>query len=420
MAEFKSGWPTSFNKTNEHECGIDDFNQEKHQAGRKASVWHRIDLHTSHMSPTVYRDSDITDVISRLVTFPSASIIIWWEWCYACSIEGSPEDLTPSWTIKSDPMSAGCCHHRWMCHVVNRALAHEWHRGGLCDQLRGCHHISHGTPWRLPDIWRNVGNSTKQMTKSSRSGNDASRKHQLSLHTTLPAQNVALNVVHNKVQLINCTCHYLINPNPTPVQVGNRFSLQSEDLKTNHKEADVINLHHVVIIASEASDDSYIKVVCSDIDHVFVQLIRFYLEKNMTMNDVSMEIPCAGRTIISTKQHWNTSISPNVCLPTRPDRVWYGIISLFGIEKATALKVLVGRHHLIELDQHGADEDKLTSKSPSLLPVTDPQLKEPWILTVTRCGRLKSWTLSGMDGMQAMMAHRCIQPHLQLVSLLYR
>ena len=110
-----------------------------------------------------------------------------------------------------------------------------------------------------------------------------------------------LNVVHNKVQLISLICHYLINPHPTPVQVWNKFSLQREDLKTNHEEADVIIVHHLVRIASEASDDSYIKVVCSDID-VFDLLIHFYLEKNMTMN-VSMESPCAGRTIISTKQH---------------------------------------------------------------------------------------------------------------------
>ena len=87
--------------------------------------------------------------------------------------------------------------------------------------------------------------------------------------------------------------------NPTPVQVWNNVSLQREDLKAHHEEIDVV--HHLVRIASEASDDSYIKVVCSDTD-VFVQLIDFYLEKNMTMN-VSMESPCAGRMIISTKQH---------------------------------------------------------------------------------------------------------------------
>ncbi len=43
------------------------------------------------------------------------------------------------------------------------------------------------------DIWRYVGNSTKQMTRSSRPGNDASRKHQRNLHTTLATQNVTLN-----------------------------------------------------------------------------------------------------------------------------------------------------------------------------------------------------------------------------------
>ncbi len=37
----------------EQECGIDDCNQEKHQAGRNASVWYRIDPHTSHVYPTV-------------------------------------------------------------------------------------------------------------------------------------------------------------------------------------------------------------------------------------------------------------------------------------------------------------------------------------------------------------------------------
>ena len=156
--------------------------------------------------------------------------------------------------------------------------------------------------------------STKQMTRSSRSGNDASRKHHLNLHTTLPPpQKVVLTVVHNKVQLINLICNYLINhihynqsklvitgQDPTPVQVWNNGTIQREDLKTNHEEADVIIVHHLVIIASGASDDSYIKVVCEYTD-VFVLLIHFYLEKEMTMN-VSMESPWAGRTIIDIRQ----------------------------------------------------------------------------------------------------------------------
>ena len=69
------------------------------------------------------------------------------------------------------------------------------------------------------------------------------------------------------------------------------------------------------------------------------------------------------------------------------------------MEKSHAVKVLMSGHHLIELDQHGADEDKLSSKAPSLLPVTDPQFKEIWLYSLwPDGGSLKWWTLSGMDG----------------------
>ena len=56
---------------------------------------------------------------------------------------------------------------------------------------------------------RYTESSTKEMTQSSRSGNDASRKHKLRLQTKLPAQKVVLNVTYNKVQLIELICQYL-------------------------------------------------------------------------------------------------------------------------------------------------------------------------------------------------------------------
>ena len=95
----------------------------------------------------------------------------------------------------------------------------------------------------------------------------------------------------------------------------------------------------------------------------------------------------------------------------------------FRIGKATTLKVLMGGHHLIKLDQHGADEDKLTSKATTFVAACYGSKVEGYMTTHrfnTRCGSLKSWTLSGMDGMQAMMAQRRSQPHVQLVSLLHR
>ena len=213
------------------------------------------------------------------------------------------------------------------------------------------------------------------MTRSSRSGNDASQKHRLSLYTTLPIQKVALSVVRNKVQPINLICRYFINhiqdnlsklvmtgKDPTPVQVGNNSSLQREDLKTNHEEFDIIIPHHLIRIESGASDDSYIMVVCGDTDD-FVLLIHFYLAKKMTMH-VSIEKPCPGRTIICIHQTALKHKHVYKHLPVVHALAGYDKATcMFGIGKVTALTVLMGGHHFIEPSQQGADEDEPKSEA---------------------------------------------------------
>ena len=52
--------------------------------------------------------------------------------------------------------------------------------------------------------------STKQVTRSNRDGKDANRKHQLTIHTPLPAQKVILDVSYNKAQLIKLICQYVM------------------------------------------------------------------------------------------------------------------------------------------------------------------------------------------------------------------
>ena len=79
--------------------------------------------------------------------------------------------------------------------------------------------------------------------------------------------------------------------------------------------------------------------------------------------NVSMESPCAGRTMVDIRQtalkHKHiTTYLPAVHALTGCDTVSY----LFGIEKATALKVLLGGQHPIELGQQGAEEGKLISE----------------------------------------------------------
>ena len=141
----------------------------------------------------------------------------------------------------------------------------------------------------------------------------------------------------------------------------NNVSLQREHLKTNHEEADVIIVHHLVRIASQASDDSYIEVVCSDTD-VFFQLIHFYLNKKYDNECQHGEPMCWENDRIhqtALNQKHITKYMPVVHALTWCDTASHRC----GIGNATALKVSLGGHHLIELDQHGADEDKLTSKA---------------------------------------------------------
>ena len=53
--------------------------------------------------------------------------------------------------------------------------------------------------------------STKSATRSNRAGANVSRRHVLSLHTTLPAQKVVINITYNKTQLITLITNYLVD-----------------------------------------------------------------------------------------------------------------------------------------------------------------------------------------------------------------
>ena len=58
---------------------------------------------------------------------------------------------------------------------------------------------------RADDVYLTFGGyrlgSTKHVHRSSKAGNDACRRHQLNLHTPLPAQKMILHVSYNKAQL---------------------------------------------------------------------------------------------------------------------------------------------------------------------------------------------------------------------------
>ena len=92
------------------------------------------------------------------------------------------------------------------------------------------YHLRAGDVYLIFD--RYLHGSTKQVTRSNRAGKDASRKHQLNLHTPLPAQKVILNVSYNKAQLIKLICQYLMDHE---VSDTNRLVVTSENPIPNEK-----------------------------------------------------------------------------------------------------------------------------------------------------------------------------------------
>ena len=92
--------------------------------------------------------------------------------------------------------------------------------------------------------------SVKSTTRSTRSGQYASRRHRLSLYSPLPPQKVVLTVAENKVQLINLICAELVNKglshalkhkivitgkDPKPTEVANDKLTERSDLETFHE-----------------------------------------------------------------------------------------------------------------------------------------------------------------------------------------
>ena len=78
--------------------------------------------------------------------------------------------------------------------------------------------------------------SIKSATRLGRSGQQASRRHKLSLQTPLPSQKVVLTVTENKVQLIDIICQYLIKSSQHEKASHHRTSEYSDGSTTSCSE----------------------------------------------------------------------------------------------------------------------------------------------------------------------------------------
>ena len=207
--------------------------------------------------------------------------------------------------------------------------------------------------------------SIKNETRLAMAGNAATRRHILNPETPIPSQKVTLPVTQNKVQvidgLIDAICAHLLENRhmlpvnkklvvagkyPVPFEIHNGTVTQRLDLRTTNEEADVVIVQQVVRLAH--SDGSRIEVVCDDTD-VFVLLLHFYAEKNLT-NDIVMSSTSSNRTAVDIKETAKKdSTIVNQFLPAHALSGCDTVSQFYGIGKGKALQAIQSNHKLDHL-----------------------------------------------------------------------
>ena len=203
--------------------------------------------------------------------------------------------------------------------------------------------------------------SVKSATRSTRSGQYASRRHRLSLSIPLLSQRVVLTVAENNVQLINFICDEPVNKglsralknklvitgkDAKPTEVPNDNLTERYDLETFHEEANMIMVQQMAQIAQSGAKS--ISVISDDTD-VFVLLLHFYAELDLTCG-LRMVATGSDRTVIdiaaTVKEH--SDVVTNL-LAMHGLSGCDTIAQLFGIGKGKALKTLTAGLSLTKL-----------------------------------------------------------------------
>ena len=197
MTEFESGWPTSFNKTLTKNVTMMTSAKKSIKLDGQP-VYDTELIYTRVICLQQYRDIDITDVLSYELSPVPASLFDESGAMRAQSkaVLKMKLQVEQSSRIQGvpDAVIIDGCAMLWTVHWPTSGTVEDY-VVNVMGSIK--YHLEHGEVYLVFD--RYIGNSTKQMTRSSRSGNDASRKHQLSLHTTLPTQKVVLTVLSGQL-----------------------------------------------------------------------------------------------------------------------------------------------------------------------------------------------------------------------------
>ena len=287
MEEFEAGWPASFHKNLKKTV--------KTMPDVKKSI--KIDDTPVYDTELLYsriiglqqsREMNIQDVLSyELSAVPSALFDKYGDMRSSSKamLKSKLEvEVSDRCTSKPDAIIIDGCALLWSVHWPASSTVHQYIKNfvtRLHEYLNNC------CVYLIFD--RYPATSTKSTTRSNCAGANVSRTHVLSLHTTLPAQKVVLNVTHNKTQLITLITKYLVDhlednqnelvvtsEDPVPIAIRNGEVVRRDDLRNTHEDADVIIVNQLVDLAGRGANN--IRVVCDDTD-VFILMLHFYCGK---------------------------------------------------------------------------------------------------------------------------------------------
>ena len=221
--------------------------------------------------------------------------------------------------------------------------------------------------------------SIKSVTRGSRGGKHATRRHHLNQSSPLPPQKVVLTVNENKIQLIDIICNSLVDNclasgepvqhklvvsgrDPIPIELFCGYQFHRADLRTTHKEADVTMVYQVLNIAQNQDGVQIIKVISDDTD-VFVLLMHFCEQQKLTCTLI-MEATSSERVSVDIQAavKKNKDIVPYLLAAhglTGCDTV----AKLHGIGKGTVINKLKQGHTFKHLGDLHASLDEVMAEA---------------------------------------------------------
>ena len=143
---------------------------------------------------------------------------------------------------------------------------------------------------------------------------------------------------------------------PVPVEISHGMTIRREDLRNAHEEADVIIIHQMLSIVESSTNDINISVISDDTD-VFVLLVHFYHDRQLTWRSCPVTMEATSKERKSIDIQATARLHKDIAGQLPAAHALSGcdtVAQLWGIGKNKCHEVLKAGHQLSELGNSSA------------------------------------------------------------------